>query len=207
MGKFIDLTGQKFGRLMVIECAGRDKRGRAIWKCKCDCGNEAIKGSDRLIRGITQSCGCLHTERTRQANTRHGLTHTRLFNIWSGMRKRCYNSNCHAYKDYGGRGITISEEWNDFITFKDWALTHGYDNNLTIDRKDVNGNYEPSNCRWATMKVQSNNTRTNRIITFNGKTQTMKEWANELNINYQTLSTHINRDKWNVVKALTCAII
>ena len=207
MGKFIDLTGQKFERLKVVECSGRDKKGRAIWKCQCKCGKTINVSSDNLRRKHTKSCGCLHIEKIKDSNTRHGASQTRLFKIWVNMKKRCLNKNCHAYKDYGGRGIMVCEEWlNDFVKFKDWAVKNGYKEDLTIDRKNNNGNYSPDNCRWTTIKVQANNTRHNRIIYHDGEFHTMKEWAVKLNINYRTLSVRINRDKWDTEKALTYSV-
>ena len=159
----IDLTGMRFGRLTVIE---RDAaRGReAKWLCKCDCGNTKVVQGNHLRAGSIRSCGCLGSENRMQVNVTHGGTYDRLYNIWLGIRKRCFNPNEPAFHNYGGRGITVCDEWSDFAVFREWALKTGYDQNApryqcTIDRIDVNGNYEPSNCRWVDMKVQRMNQR------------------------------------------------
>lgn len=198
MGKSIDLTGQKFGRLTVIEKA-ENKGKYTAWICKCECGENVIVRSDHLKSGFTKSCGCLR----KKSHIRHGLNHTRIYKIWSHMKSRCCNQkDCH-YKYYGDRGIKVCDEWlNDFEAFYNWAMSNGYDDTLTIDRIDVNGNYEPSNCRWATRKEQSNNRRSNHLLTYNNKTQTIKQWADEYNITYNKLSSRINKYNWTIERAL-----
>lgn len=149
-----DLSGRKFGRLTVKEFARAGNNRQSIWRCECDCGNFVEVSRNRLLSGHTKSCGCLGT---------HGGKGTRLYNIWRGMKQRCFNPNNRQYNDYGGRGITVCDEWkNDFPAFRDWALTHGYRDDLSIDRINNDSSYEPGNCRWTTAKVQSNNRRPRR---------------------------------------------
>ncbi|MBQ6906195.1 MAG: hypothetical protein IJN75_04165 [Clostridia bacterium] len=203
MGKLIDLTGQRFGRLIVVNLAGRDNFRQAVWNCVCDCGNTTQVRSNNLRNGSTTSCGCFHRKRAKETHEIHGFRYTRLFSIWCGMKQRCYNPKYHNYPRYGGRGIVICEAWkNDFISFQEWAIANGYSDELTIDRIDVNGNYEPSNCRWATQKTQCNNKRNNRFIEYNGETHTLQEWAQKIGICHTTLIERIKR--WgSIEEALT----
>lgn len=202
MGKFIDLTGKKFGRLTVIERAENNEHGTAQWLCKCDCGNYDVVTTGNLKK-TTASCGCYRQERM----TKHGKSGERVYKIWKDINKRCNNANHGNYEDYGGRGIKVCNEWrNSFEMFYKWATENGYTDNLTIDRIDVNGNYEPSNCRWVDYKTQANNRRNNHLITYNGKTQTMAQWADELGMKYKTLSDRINISKWSVEKAFNTPV-
>lgn len=163
MGKFIDLTGKRFGRLKVIEKIGYDKNYRVLWRCKCECGNETITRSENLNSGNTKSCGCLQRDETISASTTHGGYYERLYNVWRAMKSRCNNPNSNRYQYYGARGITVCDEWaNSYATFREWALANGYDENAprgvcTIDRIDVDGNYEPSNCRWVDNRTNARN--------------------------------------------------
>lgn len=195
MGKAKDYTGQRFGRLVVIERLPQDPYTKAKYKCQCDCGKLTIVNSSNLATGHSTSCGCIVTK--------HGFARKeRLYNIGVGMRQRYRDKNSNDYIKYGGRGITICDEWEEYIQFKQWASSNGYRDNLSIDRIDVNGNYEPSNCRWANSTEQANNQRNNHLITFKGKTQTIKQWSSELGISNITLLTRLNRG-WSITKALT----
>lgn len=200
MGKCIDLTGQKFGRLTVIKRA-ENKGTRATWLCKCDCGNELIVVGKNLRTGNTKSCGCYQQDIAREAQTKHKGSNTRLYGVWACMIQRCSNPNNCSYKRYGARGIKVYEEWFDFVVFQNWALQNGYADNLSIDRIDVNGNYEPSNCRWATQKEQCQNTRKNHNITINGETHCINEWARIYNIKREIIKDRILRG-WDEVKAV-----
>lgn len=196
MGKVIDLTGKRFGKLTVIKKHNQDKWGGWNWLCRCDCGNETVVSGGHL-RGLkTKSCGC---SRKETKNFTHKMTGSRLYNVWQAMKSRCYYEKSEMFKHYGGRGITVCDEWkNSFISFYDWSIKNGYDENAergqcTIDRIDVNGNYEPNNCRWATIKQQANNTRRNHLIKYNGKTQTVSQWANELGVEPDSIFSRLQK--------------
>lgn len=196
MGKVIDLTGKRFGKLTVIKKHNQDKWGGWNWLCRCDCGNEAVVSGGHL-RGLkTKSCGC---SRKETKNFTHKMTGSRLYKVWNAMKSRCYYEKSEMFKHYGGRGITVCDEWkNNFISFYDWSIKNGYDENAergqcTIDRIDVNENYEPNNCRWATIKQQANNTRRNHLIKYNGKTQTVSQWANELGVEPDSIFNRLRK--------------
>ena len=208
MSNFIDLTGQKFGRLTVIKRVENTKEGKAKWLCQCECGH-IIKVNGKVLRnGHTQSCGCLQRDMAKIKNIKHNLHDTRLYNIWRGIKQRCYYKRHHDYKNYGARGIKICDEWlNDFISFYNWAMANGYDENAprgkcTIDRIDVNGDYEPKNCKWVDIKVQANNKRTNCYVTFNGEKHTIAEWSKIYKIPYFTLYARLFKLNWNFERAI-----
>jgi hypothetical protein len=153
--RWIDLSGRRFGRILVVERVGKNKYGAIIWRCQCDCGGDYYPVSSQLLSGSAVSCGCFQKEYIAKRNTTHGGTYERLYRILSGMKVRCYQKQDHAYPRYGGRGIKICDEWLDYPTFKKWALSNGYRDTLTIDRIDTDGNYEPSNCQWITKEENS----------------------------------------------------
>ena len=200
--KKLNLTGQKFGRLTVLnELHNYHKKG-VYWLCKCECGNlTEVKGTC-LTHGHTKSCGCLNRDITRNRNTIHGAHGSRLYTIWQAMKDRCYNVNFKRYKDYGGRGVAVCDEWkNDFKAFHDWAKNNGYADNLSIDRIDVNGNYEPNNCRFITLKQQNRNRRSNINVNINGVTKCLTEWCETLGVKYPTALYRIHHN-WSVERAL-----
>ena len=206
MGKFIDLKGQKFGRLTVLAYA-EYRNEAAHWICLCDCGAEVIVNGASLRNGHTRSCGCLSRElaatRCRDTKTVHGLRNTRLFGIWNGMKQRCNNPKRPKFPNYGGRGVTVCAEWlNDFKAFYDWAVANGYTDELTIDRIDVNGNYCPENCRWVPKAEQAYNKTTSERITYNGETKTLAEWAKIKGLKTSTLWVRLYKHGWGVVEAL-----
>lgn len=205
MARVKDLSGQRFGLLTVVERAGKAKNGNMLWKCQCDCGNTTIVHSTSLVQGSTMSCGCYHRARTVETKYKHGETKTRLYRIWSGMFSRCYTTRPKFVASYVSRNIAVCDEWKDYEAFRNWAISNGYRNDLTIDRINVNGNYEPSNCRWVSQKVQQNNRSNNHLLTFNGRTQTLSQWADELGMRAMALQHRIARG-WTVEQALTIPI-
>lgn len=168
----IDLTGQRFGRLVVVDFAGQSTDGQAKWSCVCDCGTTTFASSGNLRSGRMKSCGCWRRENgvTHALSlTKHGQHNTRLYRIWNGMKNRCQNPHSENYDRYGGQGILVCDEWQSFEPFHDWAITHGYQPHLTLDRIDNFSGYSPNNCRWATMREQQNNKRIHQLRRMEGK--------------------------------------
>lgn len=190
-----DLTGMVFGSLCVIEFS-HTYNGHSYWLCSCECGESTIARGSHLKTGNISSCGC------KKGNITHRESGTRLYNVWSQMWGRCTNPNANAYRCYGGRGISVCEEWKRYEVFRDWALSHGYAPNLSIDRKDNDGNYNPDNCRWTTALEQANNTRRTRFLEMDGRVLSVSEWARQLGINQSTLSMRLNKYGWSAEKAL-----
>lgn len=196
----VDLTSKKVGRLKVLYRLHNYHKKGVYWLCICDCGNFIDVSSNNLRNRHTKSCGCLQKEPT---NIKHGKSDTRLYKIWGCMKDRCNNKLHPAYFDYGERGIKICKEWlHDFQAFYNWALNNSYSDNLTIDRIDVDGNYEPNNCRWVDMKTQVRNRRNTKYITYKGETKPLKEWCEILNLNYTTIFARLYYYNWSIEKAL-----
>jgi len=192
------LSGRKFGLLTVETLDHIGSSGHAYWLCKCECGGTKVVRASHLKLGNVSSWGCIPPRRT------HGGSGSRLYVIWNAMKQRCFNANSPEYHLYGGRGITVCDEWrNSFEVFRDWALANGYRENLTIDRKDNDKGYCPDNCRWATAMQQANNTRKTRLLTYKGETRSVSEWARILGIRQSTLNMRLNKYRWSVEDALS----
>lgn len=197
-----DLSGQKFGRLTALEVAGKNQHNQTMWKCRCDCGNVLDVTGYYLTTGTVRSCGCLKSDLIAQRHTTHGKCNTPLYHIWSGMRDRCNNPNAEKFQYYGGRGIQVCDEWQDFAKFDEWARSNGWCDGLTLDRIDVDGNYCPENCRWVTWKCQQNNKRNSLRYEYNGESHTLSEWADIVQLPYSLLASRRERG-WDVAKMLT----
>ena len=191
-----DLTGMVFGRLHVVSRAedhvSQSGYRTVMWNCKCTCGNDVVVRAKCLTSNATRSCGCFARENMSRLKKKHGEYGTRLYAIWNSMRQRCLNSKHRSYHNYGGRGITICAEWDDFDKFRDWAFKTGYDVNAkrgecTLDRIDVDKGYSPGNCRWATMKAQSSNKRETIYLENNGEVHSLIEWSELTGVKYQTM--------------------
>lgn len=196
--KVHDLTGQKFGLLTVIGLAETDTR-KTYWVCKCDCGNMKTVRSDSLLCGAIKSCGCIKRKQdgvNLTKNHRHKMSGTRIYSEWQGMKGRCYNKGSARYADWGGRGIEVCEQWrNSFESFYTWAMANGYQDNLTIDRIDNNGNYCPENCRWVGQQEQCRNRRSNINITIGNSTRTLMEWCEIFQVDYTNVNARYHRNK------------
>ena len=208
----LDLTGRRFGRLVVIgKGERRGARGRIAWVCRCDCGKLTSVMTHSLTSGATKSCGCYHRERasirSRDAKTTHGKSHTRLYGVWKSMKTRCSNKNCKEYKFYGARGISVCDDWKDsFESFYLWALDNGYDEKAprgeyTLDRIDVDGNYCPENCRWATIKEQANNRRSCTEYDIKGEKHTLSGWSEISGVSLATIEDRLHRG-WPAERAI-----
>ena len=206
----VDITGQRFGRLIALRPTSRRELGKVVWLCQCDCGNTTFKTSNALKTGNVRSCGCLYKE-TRMGKLKHGMTGSRIYRIWKGMHNRCNNENGADFANYGGRGIRVCNEWSGedgFKNFHDWSMKHGYVDYLTIDRIDVDGDYTPNNCRWTTQHEQTRNKRNTINITAHGKTMCLADWTAKYGDHIHYLYWHKGRDvavKWlEEMEARTC---
>lgn len=210
MANIIDISGQKFNRWTVEELVGRTTSGGGLWKCRCECGTVRNVDGRSLRDGTSKSCGCLRNDNAKAGkyNSARAVTHERLYGVWSGIRSRCLNPHDRAYERYGGRGITICDQWKDYRTFYNWAIENGYDDSspkyvCTVDRIDNNGNYTPDNCRIVPQLIQCNNRQTNHLLEYEGSTHTISEWARITGINKHTIRRRIDTYGWSVQKALT----
>ena len=204
-GKFIDLTGQRFGRLTVICRADNyikpNGHKESAWLCRCECGKETVITRTNLKRA--RSCGCSKGKYISDSKITHGMSNSRLYRIWRNMKNRCYNPNVERYNRYGGRGIKICDEWkDDFQVFYEWSMNHGYSDKLSIDRIDTNGNYSPNNCRWITMPEQADNKSNSRLFEFNNSAHTVSEWSEKTGISRDVIWNRIKRG-WSIDKVLT----
>lgn len=193
--KVIDMTGYETGRIKVVERVGKNKSGNILWRYECSCGAGGIATADAIRR--MKSCGCIRKENGKEFfhnfNIIHGESRTRIYTIWGNMINRTSNKKNKDYKNYGGRGITVCEEWKDYLTFKKWALKNGYSDTLTLDRIDNDKGYYPGNCRWADEETQNNNKQQSRKLEYKGEIKSVEQWAKEYNINRSTLVNRLNK--------------
>lgn len=198
MARYEDLTGRRFGRLVVTKRIIKNNKG--FWLCVCDCGKIVLmREKTELLSGRRKSCGCYNRDRI----TKHGDSYSALYSVWHSMKVRCYTKTSIPYKNYGGRGITVCEKWrNDYTAFRDWALGHGYAKGLTLDRIDNNGNYTPENCRFVDMRTQSNNRRSTRHISYKGITQSVAEWGRTLGVRPELILDRLKKN-WPLADALS----
>lgn len=200
MSKPKNLIGEKFGKLTVVERRKNSKSGKAMWLCECECGNKVIIPTYRLTMGETRSCGCLKKE---SKNFTHKMSKTRIYYIWLDMKKRCHDQKNKSFKHYGGKGITVCEEWEkDFMSFFKWAMENGYSEELTIDRINGELGYSPENCRWANKITQNNNRKNSLFVEYMGETKTLSEWCRQYERNYKMVYQRFRKLGWQFEKAM-----
>lgn len=198
-----DIIGARFGKLKVVGQFHKD--GRKLFKCLCECGNTVYTQKYYLASGRQISCGCVR--KTNRKHPTHCGSKSRLYKCWQGMKQRCGYENANEYERYGGRGIKVCDEWKrNFESFKDWAITNGYCDGLTIDRIDTDGDYTPDNCRWVSYKVQANNKSNNIVIRYQGQSKTLMEWCETLNLPYSTIYKRIKESGWDCEDALSIPV-
>ena len=202
MSKLIDLTGNRYGDLVVVKRAENAHGGVAVWECLCDCGKTTLVRGSNLKSGAVKSCGC---RRSKVKSTfRHGMSKTRLYREWASIKRRCYLKSDPSYKNYGGREIEMCDSWkNSFELFAEWATTNGYSDDLTIERINVNGNYCPENCKWIPWSEQQGNRTYCRFYTYNGETKNLVEWCKQFNLPYGTVHNRIYKLKWTFQRAIS----
>lgn len=207
MGRFVDLTGKRYGRLIVVGRAENGPRGKVNWKCLRDCGKYTVVRGDHLKSGETTSCGCFNVDTLTARLRTHGDTGSGLYAVYRTMIARCENANNGQFLNYGGRGISVCPEWRrSYEAFREWAIKAGYKPGLSIDRIDFDGDYHPDNCRWATPKMQGNNKRNNHRVTCKGVTKTIAEWADETGIPQSTIFQRIWKLGWSDEDAVTTPV-
>jgi hypothetical protein len=198
--RFKDLTNQRFGRLTALLPVKKPWSSKYYWACRCDCGREVETIGSNLLRGNSTSCGCAKNEAVGALNFQHGMSKTRMFKIWAGIRKRCNNPNMTSYSHYGGRGIRVCERWDTFIQFY-LDMKEGYADNLSLERINPNGDYEPSNCKWATAKQQARNKRNTVLLECDGVKRTAAEWEEITGVPRNTIWNRVKRG-WTVNQSI-----
>ena len=202
MSRHIDLTNQRFGRLVAIVKEGRNHRNYALWRCKCDCGNEKLIAYAELKKGRVKSCGCWQRERMAALNKSHGMSSSKEFRSWMKAKDRCFNPKHPAYEKYGGRGIVMCDEWrNSFTAFYEYM--GDCPRTYTLDRIDNSKGYEPGNCRWASKKEQAMNSCWPKLVTIDGVTKNLSEWATLNGLRKESVYNRINKLGWSVEDAVS----
>lgn len=201
MGRFRDLTGERFGKLLVLQKNGYNKHHQLYWLCECDCGNRKNVLGMCLSTGQTNSCGCLAKETIAKLNYRHGMTKTPIYGLWHAMIQRCYDKNCDVYHRYGGRGINVCNKWQTFEGF--YEDMGDKPKGKSLERLNNDGDYCPENVVWADAKTQANNRRSNVVLEHDGKKQTMQQWCDELGLKIATVWARLNVYGYSIEKALT----
>jgi hypothetical protein len=200
-----DVTGMRFGSLVCIEYVGRTANYDSLYSCRCDCGQMSKARRNDLVSNKTRSCGCGQGKFTHGLSRRKGIKR-KLYSVWIAMRSRCNNNTDENYKNYGGRGISVCKEWSDYFAFHEWATVNGYHEGLSLERKDNNSNYCPSNCTWIPRNQQPLNTRRLKYLTLNGETHSRREWSNITGIKKETIRGRI-RKGWDVKDILTREVV
>lgn len=203
MPKPINAIGMRIGMLEVVERAENTKQGATRWICKCDCGNLITLTQAQIKKKTKDNCGCV---KKKHFNATHGCSETRLYYAWSLMISRCERPKNRAYKYYGQRGITVCDEWHDFLNFKAWVDATKPEGEYTLDRIDNNKGYSPDNCRWADKKTQANNRRSNVEIEYNGETHNLSEWSELLGFDYKRVHNRIHKLGWTFEKAISTPV-
>lgn len=202
MTAFIDIKGNKYGKLTVIRRAENAPKGIARWECKCDCGNVVTVRGNNLKSGEVKSCGCLIGANNKERAT-HKMSKTRLYRTWAAIKARCYYKSQPAYKSYGARGIKMCDEWlNSFEAFAEWALSNGYKDDLTIERIDNDKGYAPDNCKWISLGEQANNRRSNIKITYQGETRNLFQWCRKFGKDYYSVHNRMYKLGWDFERAI-----